>query len=103
MKLRDDGCVLCGSTWGDYWEEVDGVRCFFCCETCARQLKNVIEAVRAATGWDRLDSLFFEGDRRGRVARVTHGSEAAAVQFVFDPEARVRGLRPNPPPAGATP
>ncbi len=101
MKLRDDGCVLCGSTWGDYWEEVDGARCFFCCEVCARQLTNVVEAVRAATGWDRLDSLFFEGDRRGRIARVTHGPEAAAFQFVFDQEAQVRRLRRIPPASGS--
>ena len=102
MKLRTDGCVLCGSTWGDYWEEVDGVRCFFCCEVCARQLKNLIAALCAATGWDRLDALAIEGDRRGRIANAARGDASAAYSFVFGEEATVRRLRPVVP-SGASP
>ena len=94
MKLRSDGCVLCGSTWGDYWEEVDGEKRFFCCDVCARQLKNLISGVLAATGWDRLDALEIEGDRRGRVARASRGDRTSAFTFVFDDSAQVRRLRP---------
>ncbi|HYK93021.1 MAG TPA: TA0938 family protein [Thermoplasmata archaeon] len=97
MKLRTDGCVLCGSTWGDYWEEVDGERCFFCCEVCARQLTNLVAAVVAATGWDRLDSLAIEGDRRGRRATVTRHDRKAVYSFVFGDDATVRRLRPGRP------
>lgn len=96
MKLRPDGCVLCGSTWGDYWEEVDGEKRFFCCDLCARQLKNLISSLLGATGWDRLDSLEIEGDRRGRVARASRGDSTAAYSFVFDDSAQVRRLRPVP-------
>ena len=94
MRLRPDGCVLCGSTWGDYWEEVDGERRFFCCEVCARQLKSLVRGLLTATGWDRLDALVIEGDRRGRVARATRAAEERSFSFVFDEAGGVRRLRP---------
>lgn len=99
MRLRDDGCVLCGSTWGDHWEEVDGERRFFCCALCARQLKSLLRGIERATGWDRIEALRLEGDRRGRVARASHGSDEAAFSFVFGEDGEVRRLRPVPPPA----
>lgn len=99
MKLRPDGCVLCGSTWGDYWADIDGERCFFCCELCARQLQNLIQGVRDSTGWDRLDALSIEGDRRGRVAVASSGTRSAKFSFRFDDAGGVRRLRRDPPAA----
>jgi Ta0938 len=96
MRLRPDGCVLCGSTWGDHWEEVDGERRFFCCEVCARQLHSLVRGLLEATGWTRLDALDIEGDRRGRVARATRGAEEASFSFVFDDAGGVRRLRRIP-------
>ena len=99
MRLRTDGCVLCGSTWGDYWEEIDGTREFFCCELCARQLKSLIQGIEMATGWPRLEALAIEGDRRGRIARATRGDASATFQFVFGEDGEVRRLRRLPPAA----
>jgi len=26
---KDSGCALCGATWGNYYEEIDGEKLFF--------------------------------------------------------------------------
>ncbi|HZY71045.1 MAG TPA: TA0938 family protein [Thermoplasmata archaeon] len=97
MKLREDGCVLCGSTWGDVRAKVDGERRFFCCEVCARQFTNLLRRVREASGWDRLDALEISGDRRGRVAVAHRGAEERRFAFVFGYDAEVRRFRAVPP------
>ncbi|MCI4369568.1 MAG: TA0938 family protein, partial [Thermoplasmata archaeon] len=38
--------MLCGSTWGDYYEEIDGKREFFCCDICALQYRAILEEAR---------------------------------------------------------
>ncbi|HKS59542.1 MAG TPA: TA0938 family protein [Thermoplasmata archaeon] len=96
MKLREDGCVLCGSTWGDVWRDVDGTRCFFCCELCARQFANLLQAVRRATEWSRIDALEIAGDRRGREVTVRSGAATARFSFLFGYEGEVRRFRAVP-------
>lgn len=96
MKLREDGCVLCGSTWGDVWAEVDGERRFFCCEVCARQFANLLGVVRTASGWEHLDALEISGDRRRRVVLVRRGDAERRFGFVFGYDGEVRRFRPIP-------
>lgn len=93
------GCPICGSTWGDHWEEVDGTRTFFCCSICARQYLGLRERIRLSTGWPRLDRLVIEGDRRGRLCEATFGAQRFRCRVAFDPSGEIRlfeGLDPRP-------
>ena len=96
MKLRDDGCVLCGSTWGDFWAEVDGERRFFCCEICAVQLANLVVALHHELGPKEILRLAINGDRRGRTATVDHDGGISRFQFLFGAEGEVQRLRLDP-------
>jgi len=70
------GCALCGATWGDYWDDIEGKRLFFCCDVCAKQYRNIMIEAKKRTGWNSVDGLEMEGDYRGRVCRVSRGSDS---------------------------
>ncbi|MCI4319731.1 MAG: TA0938 family protein [Thermoplasmata archaeon] len=102
MKLREDGCALCGSTWGDYWTEIDGERRFFCCELCALQFGHLLASIRNELGDGRVDGVAIEGDRRGRTVAVEHPGGPSRFSFYFGGEGEVRRFRrttPSPPPS----
>ena len=92
-----EGCPLCGSTWGDLWQEVQGRSEFFCCQMCADQWVTMIEKVREGTGWPRVDSIDIEGNRWGRTCEAHH--EGASYRFfvVFTPEGDLRRFDPLEP------
>lgn len=72
----DEGCAICGSTWGNYWAEVEGEKMFFCCDICFVQFRNMIDEVKKRTGWRTVNAVNIEGDYRGRqcVAKQDDGS-----------------------------
>lgn len=76
MKIREDGCVICGATWGNYWEEVEGQRMFFCCDVCATEFKNLVKAVKDRTGWNVIDEIQMEGNYRGRLCDARHQGDS---------------------------
>jgi hypothetical protein len=66
LKVPEKGCAICEATWGDYWEEVEGQRMFFCCDICAFEFKNMINEVKTKTGWTTIDEIKMVGNYRGR-------------------------------------
>jgi acetyl esterase len=90
MEPPTEGCPLCGSTWGDWWADVQGQRRFFCCELCARQWLALLAEVRRHTGWARVDAVDVEGNRWGRTC-IARGAGADFHCFVvFTPEGELR-------------
>ncbi len=89
MKLLDEGCVICGSTWGDYWREIDGQRMFFCCEICAVEFQNMLDEVRRRTGWERMDEIKIEGDQRGRNCVAVSGGKTFGFFIRFNSEGEI--------------
>ena len=87
-----EGCAICGATWGDYWEDVEGQRMFFCCEVCAAQFKSLVSRIKESTGWKSIDGISIQGDFRGRV--VTAGSKNDSQKFyvAFDSKGAVRNF-----------
>lgn len=90
MDPPTEGCPLCGSTWGNHWQDVDGASTFFCCELCAREWLAIRAEVARRTGWDGIDRLSVEGNRWGRTGRAVHGDAAYEFSFAFTPEGRLR-------------
>ena len=88
--IGDRGCVLCGATWGDYWEEVDGKKLFFCCGVCATDYKTILAEAKKRKGWASMDRLEMEGDRRGRTCTVTLGRESYRFMISFFDDGRLR-------------
>jgi hypothetical protein len=86
------GCALCAATWGDYWEEVEGKRLFFCCEVCARQYKTIVTEARKLTGWDSIDGLEMNGDHRGRVCMVKRGGNSYRFMISFYDDGNLRTI-----------
>jgi YHS domain-containing protein len=66
LKVPEKGCVICDSTWGNYWEEIEGQRMFFCCDLCAIQFKNLVDEVKRRTGWQTIEEVKIKGDYGGR-------------------------------------
>ncbi len=62
-ESKDAGCALCGSTWGNYWREVEGANRFFCCSLCADAWENAAVKLKEKTGWPRVDFLFIDETR----------------------------------------
>ena len=62
-ESKDAGCALCGSSWGNYWREVEGANRFFCCSLCADAWENAAAKLKEKTGWPRVDFLFIDESR----------------------------------------
>lgn len=79
-----EGCALCESTWGDYWEQVEGQKVFFCCWICAAAFKNMVKEIRARTGWPTVDEIKIKGDYRGRECIALRGPNSYKFFVRFD-------------------
>ena len=99
MDPPPEGCPLCGSTWGNHWEEVDGRPTFFCCELCAREWHVVLREVNRRAGWPRVDRITLEGNRWGRTGEARFGAEAFHFRFAFTPEGQLRHFLATSAPA----
>jgi len=73
LKVAEKGCAICQATWGDYWEEIEGQRMFFCCDICAIEFKNMVNEVKKRTGWKTLDEIKMTGNYRGRECMALYG------------------------------
>lgn len=95
MRVEGTGCAICGSTWGDYWEEVDGQSLFFCCSLCATQFKNMVQEVKRRTGWKAVAEVRMAGDYRGRecTAFSPDGKEYSFAIW-FDSQGGIQGFKP---------
>jgi acetyl esterase len=94
-----EGCPLCGSTWGDWWQEVQGASEFFCCSMCADQWLTMIDRVKAGAGWPRVDRIEVQGNRWGRTCDAQYGEESYRFFIAFTPEGVLRrfdALEPLP-------
>lgn len=86
MRVPEGACALCGSEWGDYWEEVDGQRMFFCCWICARAFDNMVQEVKRRAGWHSVDEISMVGDFRGRDCSAIRGQETYKFHVRFNSE-----------------
>jgi hypothetical protein len=89
MKVKEKGCALCGSTWGNTWREVDGQRMFFCCEVCASEFSSIVAEVKRTTGWKTIDEIEMRGDQRGRACRALNGAKSYEFFASFDEEGKL--------------
>jgi Ta0938 len=92
LKVREDGCVICGSTWGDYWREIEGQRMFFCCEVCANEYGNMVAEVKKRTGWRSVDEINMEGNFRGRSCEALNGSQSYKFFVIFEEGGAIRNF-----------
>ncbi|MFW9855179.1 MAG: TA0938 family protein [Candidatus Thorarchaeota archaeon] len=88
MIPRTDGCVLCGSTWGNFWLEIEGIKRFFCCRICAQSFKNLLRSITESTGWPRVTKLQISGNvyRRNVLAGFNEEFAVFAVTFTSSGE-----------------
>ena len=92
MKVREKGCVICGATWGDYWEEVEGQRMFFCCDVCAKEFIKMVGEVKRRTGWERIEEIQMEGNYRGRSCTAIQGANRYRFFIRFEEGGDVQSL-----------
>ena len=84
--------MLCGATWGDYWEKVGEETLFFCCDVCARQYRNIMNEVKKRTGWAKVDEIKMEGNYRGRVCTAFNDSVPFRFMISFSEKGDVRNF-----------
>jgi hypothetical protein len=87
--VPEKGCAICEATWGDYWEEVEGQRMFFCCDICAFEFKNMINEVKKRTGWSAIDEIKMAGNYRGRGCTALFGGKAFNFFIRFDSKGNI--------------
>ncbi|AAY81528.1 TA0938 family protein [Sulfolobus acidocaldarius] len=91
---KETGCALCGGTWGDYYEEIDGEKLFFCCDICALEFVNMLREVKKRTGWDRIDELVINGNySSGRTCVSKRGGREYKFYVRFNEDAGVETFR----------
>ena len=86
MKVPEGACALCGSEWGNYWEEIEGQNMFFCCVICARAFDNMVQEVKQRTGWEIVDEITIVGDFMGRECTAMLGERFYRFQIKFNSE-----------------
>ncbi|ABW01431.1 TA0938 family protein [Caldivirga maquilingensis] len=90
VGTKETGCALCGATWGEYYDEVDGEKLFFCCDLCAKGFKNIINEIKRRTGWSRIDKLTMVGNYyKGRTGVAMHGNEQFKFYVKFNDDADI--------------
>ena len=70
MKVNYSGCALCDSTWGEYYENVEGSKLFFCCQQCALLYKEIISHIKNFYHITNIQSLELHGNPRERIFKV---------------------------------
>ena len=91
--MTETGCALCGSTWGDYWKEIDGKSRVFCCHVCADSYSDLLHRIKEELGGSKFDNILVSGNPRARRATVKWEKEEATFSVSFKDEGGVRGLR----------
>jgi Ta0938 len=91
-----EGCAICESTWGNYYEEVEGQRMFFCCDICAAQFRNMIAEVKKRTGWQAIGEIKIRGDYRGREITAISDDNNSVYKFLirFDSRGAIQNFSP---------
>ncbi len=97
MRVIEEGCVICGATWGNYWRAIEGQRMFFCCEICAVEFQSMIDEVKRRTGWSRVDEVTIEGEQRGRNCTAVSGSERYRFFIRFNSEGKIQTFSEESP------
>ncbi len=92
MRVPEKGCALCEATWGDYWEDVEGQRMFFCCDICAVEFKNMIREIKDHTDWNKIDEIRMTGDYRGRDCIALRSSEKYGFFIRFGSRGQVEAF-----------
>jgi putative zinc binding protein len=92
MKVRAEGCVICGATWGDFWREIEGQRMFFCCSVCADEFSGMVEKVKKETGWGFIDEIEMNGGFRGRTCVATRGPDSYGFFVSFNEDGSMRSF-----------
>jgi hypothetical protein len=98
LEAPHGGCALCGATWGDYWQVIEGKRLFFCCDVCGKQYATIIDEAKKRKGWKSVDALEMRGNYRGRVCTVSQGSESYRflINFFENGDLRISQRIANP-------
>ncbi len=97
MRVVEEGCVICGATWGNYWREIQGQRMFFCCEICAVEFQNMIDEVKRRTGWKSVEEIKIEGDQRGRNCIAISGSKRYPFFIRFNSQGAIQAFSEESP------
>lgn len=66
MKINNTGCALCESTWGDYYQVVEGTKLFFCCDVCASLYQEIIDKIKEFYYIKTINSLSLTGNSKER-------------------------------------
>lgn len=94
MKTNfDEGCALCGSTWGDLWAPIEGEQLFFCCRICEVQLRNMAQEVKRRTGWSTIDRIDLDGDFTGRECEARQGERKFRFSIRFDGQGEIAAFQ----------
>lgn len=87
---NDEGCAICGATWGNYIANIDGKDLFFCCEICAKEYISLIDKVKQVTKWKQIERLEIGGDYRGRIGIASSNERFIRFYFSFNIDGSIR-------------
>lgn len=91
---KETGCAICGATWGEYYEKIDGEELFFCCDICAKEFSNMIQEVKKRTGWGKVEEVNIRGNwYSGRHVIAKSGNQEFRFYITFDEDGNIRTFK----------
>ncbi|MDH2900659.1 MAG: TA0938 family protein [archaeon] len=93
VNFPKGSCAICGSTWGNYWKDVQGENLFFCCQLCYLEFQNMIDEVKKRTSWPLIDEFIIKGDYRGRAVTAKYKNDSFDFLITFGSTGLVRDFK----------
>jgi hypothetical protein len=94
VGTKELGCAICGSTWGSYYEVVEGEKLFFCCDICAKEFVNMLSEAKTRTGWDKVEEVDIKGNfQTGRTVTITNKGNKYRFYVKFDDDGNIQTFK----------
>jgi len=70
---------------------------FFCCKICETEFRNMIDQVKARTGWSTIDEIKIQGDQRSRLCTAFSGNNTYNFTITFNSQGGIRTFEVRSP------
>ncbi|WP_292319237.1 TA0938 family protein [Caldisphaera sp.] len=91
---KETGCALCGGTWGNHYEIIEGDNLFFCCDICAKAFKNIINEAKKRGKLNKIDYIDIKGNfYKGRTIEAKDSERSYKFYVKFSDEGDIIELK----------
>ncbi|MFP3143496.1 MAG: TA0938 family protein [Caldisphaera sp.] len=94
VGTKETGCALCGGTWGNHYETIEGHNLFFCCHICAKAFKNIINEAKRRGKLENIEYIDIKGNfYKGRIIEARDSKKSYKFYVKFSDEGEIIELK----------